>query len=134
MARDALEPGPGNTYPAFPRDSLGRPLWSDSAATDGVPVNGITPMPRGIRTQGGAPIDVTRPARAGCRSTRRGDRHPRPADLITPGAVGIAQGGRVDHPAHCAREVRDSRCAERGPGCLWKAPGASCVRCDHRAR
>jgi len=71
MARDALEPGPGNTYPAFPRDSLGRPLWSDSAATDGVPVNGITPMPRGIRAQGGAPIDVT-PAGGPNHTRRRG--------------------------------------------------------------
>ena len=46
MARDALEPRPGATYPAFLRDSLGRPLWSDSAETDGVQVDGVTPMPR----------------------------------------------------------------------------------------
>jgi hypothetical protein len=59
MTRDAFEPGPGNTYPAFPRDAQGRPLWSDSAATDGKAVGGVTPQPRGIRTHGGAPIDLT---------------------------------------------------------------------------
>ena len=59
MTGDAFEPGPGGTYPAFPREHLGRPLWSDSPATDGVRVGGMTPMPRGVRTQGRAPIDVT---------------------------------------------------------------------------
>lgn len=60
MTRDAFDPGPGGTYPAFPRDAAGRPLWSDSAATDGVKVDGVTPMPRGVRTQGGGKIDMTR--------------------------------------------------------------------------
>lgn len=59
MTRDAFEPGPGGTYSAFPRDAQGRPLWSDSAETDGVQVDGVTPMPRGVRSQGGAPIDLT---------------------------------------------------------------------------
>lgn len=59
MARDAFEPGPGGLYPAFPRDSVGRPLWSDSAATDGVAVDGVTPMSRGVRPQGGGTIDLT---------------------------------------------------------------------------
>ena len=49
MARDAFEPGPDGTYPAFPRDAQGRPLWSDSPETDGVAVDGVAPMPRGIR-------------------------------------------------------------------------------------
>jgi hypothetical protein len=62
MARDALDPGPGNTYPAFPRDSKGRPWWSDSAETDGTSVDpegvemGYAPMPRGLRPHG---LDVT---------------------------------------------------------------------------
>ncbi|MGI8994181.1 MAG: hypothetical protein ACR2FP_07730 [Nocardioidaceae bacterium] len=51
MARDAFEPGPNGDYPAFPRDSLGRPSWSDSADTDGVAVDTEAPMPRGIRYQ-----------------------------------------------------------------------------------
>ncbi len=51
MARDAFEPGPNGDYPAWPRDTLGRPLWSDSADTDGVAVDGVAPMPRGIRYQ-----------------------------------------------------------------------------------
>jgi len=61
MARDAFEPGPGNTYPAFPRrPSTGAPLWSDSAETDGVPVEGVTPMPTGLRRgPGGRMLDVT---------------------------------------------------------------------------
>ncbi len=49
MPLDALEPGPDGTYPAFPRDRLGRPLWSDTPDTDGVAVDGVAPMPRGIR-------------------------------------------------------------------------------------
>lgn len=57
MAHDAFEPGPGNTYPAFPRLADGSPAWSDTPETDGVPVPGrgpggyVTPMPRGIRYQ-----------------------------------------------------------------------------------
>ncbi len=51
MARDAFDPGPDNTFPAFPRDALGRPLWSNTAETDGVPVDGVTPMPRGLRKE-----------------------------------------------------------------------------------
>lgn len=59
MAVDAFDPGPNNDYPYFPRDAAGNPLWSDSAGTDGVQVNGVTPMPRGIRSQNGVLIDVT---------------------------------------------------------------------------
>jgi hypothetical protein len=57
MTQDAFEPGSGNTYPAFPRRTDGSPAWSDTAATDGIPVPGrgpgglVTPMPRGIRYQ-----------------------------------------------------------------------------------
>lgn len=60
MAGDALEPDDGS-YPHFPRrPSTGEPLWSDSAETDGVQVEGITPMPRGLRPgPGGITIDVT---------------------------------------------------------------------------
>lgn len=49
MANDAFEPGPAGDYPWFPRDRTGHPLWSDTAETDGVQVDGVTPMPRGIR-------------------------------------------------------------------------------------
>jgi len=59
MTRDALDPGPGSTYPYFPRDAQGQPLWSDQAETDGIQVDGVTPMPRGLRPQGGGTIDVT---------------------------------------------------------------------------
>ena len=57
MARDAFEPGPDNTYPAFPRLLDGSPAWSDTPETDGVQVPGngpggtVTPTPRGIRYQ-----------------------------------------------------------------------------------
>lgn len=63
MAADALDPGPNGDYPYFPRDALGRPVWSDTP--DPLPVvNGGAPMPRGVRRQrspGGDPvvIDVT---------------------------------------------------------------------------
>lgn len=61
MAVDAFEPGPNNTYPHFPRrPSTGAPLWSDSAETDGVQIEGVTPMPRGLRRgPGGISLDVT---------------------------------------------------------------------------
>jgi hypothetical protein len=59
MVQDAFEPGPDGTYPAFPRDAAGRPLWSDSPATDGKAVDGQTPMPRGLRRQAGMVIDLT---------------------------------------------------------------------------
>ncbi len=54
MARDAIEPGPGNTYPDFPRRADGTPAWSDTPEADGIPVVGpggrlVTPMPRGMR-------------------------------------------------------------------------------------
>ena len=52
---DALEPGPGGAYPAFPRDALGPPLWSDSAATDGVQVDGVTPCPEASGPRAGLP-------------------------------------------------------------------------------
>jgi len=61
MAQDAFEPGDDGRYPAFPRrPSTGEPLWSDSADTDGVQIEGTTPMPRGIRRgPGGTVLDVT---------------------------------------------------------------------------
>lgn len=66
MPVDAIEPGPGSTYPNFPRDSQGHPFWSDSELTDkatvdehGVPMT-KAPMPRGMRRTGspGAWVDV----------------------------------------------------------------------------
>jgi hypothetical protein len=59
MVQDAYEPGPDGTYPAFPRDAAGRPLWSDSPATDGIAVDGETPMPRGWRKTGDWLTDIT---------------------------------------------------------------------------
>ncbi len=50
MAGDALEAGPSDTYPYFPRRNDGSPLWSETALTDGIQVDGVTPMPRGLRT------------------------------------------------------------------------------------
>lgn len=48
MAVDALDPGPKGDYPYFPRDAMGRPVWSD--APTGLPVlNSGAPMPRGIQ-------------------------------------------------------------------------------------
>lgn len=49
-APDALESGPLNNWPYFPRRRDGSPLWSDTAETDGIQVDGVTPMPRGLRT------------------------------------------------------------------------------------
>ncbi len=56
MAVDAIEPGPNNTFPNFPRRADGSPAWSDTPETDGIPVAGlggklVTPMPRGLRHQ-----------------------------------------------------------------------------------
>ncbi|MFG2906223.1 hypothetical protein ACGF13_14285 [Kitasatospora sp. NPDC048286] len=48
MVVDALDPGPDGTYPYFPRDAKGRPIWSD-APTGLPPVNGGAPMPRGVQ-------------------------------------------------------------------------------------
>jgi len=66
MARDAFEPGANADYPAFPRRVDGAPAWSDTAATDGLPVPGrgpggmVTPMPRGLRRgPGGTVLDVS---------------------------------------------------------------------------
>ncbi len=59
MAVDAYDPGPENTYPFFPRDAAGRPLWSDSQGTDKIAVDGKAPMPRGWRRENGRPVDVT---------------------------------------------------------------------------
>lgn len=46
MATDALDPGPNGDYPYFPRDTEGRPMWSDSPR--GNPEGG-TVIPRGIQ-------------------------------------------------------------------------------------
>ena len=59
MAVDALDPGPLGDYPYFPRKADGSPAWSDTAATDGVRMDGVTPMPRGLRSQDGTIIDLT---------------------------------------------------------------------------
>lgn len=50
MANDALDPGPSNTFPFFPRWSDGTPAWGDSSKTDGQKSDrGQALMPRGIR-------------------------------------------------------------------------------------
>ena len=59
MVLDAHDPGPLGDFPAFPRNPDGTPLWSDTAATDGRPVDGVSPMPRGLRAQAGRLLDVT---------------------------------------------------------------------------
>lgn len=59
MAVDALDPGPNGDYPWFPRNAAGAPLWSDSDGTDGIQVDGVTPMPRGLRWHDSIRIDVT---------------------------------------------------------------------------
>jgi hypothetical protein len=59
MAVDAFDPGPNGDYPNFPRNAAGEPLWSDTPEADGVPVGGVTPMPRGLRSQEGMLIDIT---------------------------------------------------------------------------
>ncbi len=60
MAVDTYDPGPDNTYPFFPRDAAGRPLWSDSQGTDKITGDtGVAPMPRGWRKEHGRMVDVT---------------------------------------------------------------------------
>ncbi len=59
MAVDAYDPGPNGDYPYFPRDSQGRPLWSDSQYTDKIAVDGKAPMPRGWRQEHGRRVDLT---------------------------------------------------------------------------
>jgi len=59
VVKDAFDPGELGDYPWFPRNPDGSPCWSESAVFDGVPVNGVTPMPRGRRWQAGTLIDVT---------------------------------------------------------------------------
>ncbi len=60
MAVDAFDPGPNGDYPFFPRDSAGRPLWSDHQHTDKIAGdNGVAPMPRGWRQEHGRLVDVT---------------------------------------------------------------------------
>ena len=64
MVKDAFDPGEDGSYPWFPRLADGNPAWSDSAATDGIPVAGLdglttTPMPRGLRSQAGKLVDLT---------------------------------------------------------------------------
>ncbi len=60
MAVDAFDPGPKNDHPFFPRDSQGRPLWSDHQGTDKTAGdNGAAPMPRGWRREHGRQVDVT---------------------------------------------------------------------------
>ena len=59
MVLDAFDPGPLDDFPYFPRRADGSPLWSDTAGADGIPVDGVTPMPRGVRWQDGRLIDLT---------------------------------------------------------------------------
>ncbi len=59
MAVDAYDPGPNGDYPYFPRDSAGRPLWSDHQSADKIAVDGVAPMPRGLRREHGRQVDVT---------------------------------------------------------------------------
>jgi hypothetical protein len=67
MAQDALDPGADGSYPAFPRDATGVPLWSDTPETDGtgIVVNGVlrVRMPRGtrytLRDGQRLPVDMT---------------------------------------------------------------------------
>ena len=59
MVLDAHDPGPLGDFPAFPRNPDGAPLWSDTPSSDGIPVDGVTPMPRGLRPQSGRLVDVT---------------------------------------------------------------------------
>ena len=59
MVFDAFDPGPLGDFPYFPRNPDGTPLWSDTAAADGRPVDGVSPMPRGLRTQSGKIVDLT---------------------------------------------------------------------------
>ena len=67
MPNDAFDPGPNQDYPWFPRrPSTGEPLWSDRPEDDGQQVEGVTPMPRGIRREyplgkgyAGVLVDVT---------------------------------------------------------------------------
>jgi hypothetical protein len=58
VAVDVLEPGPDGDYPAFPRNAQGTPLWSDDAPHDGVPVDGVMPVPRGWRVRDGVWTNV----------------------------------------------------------------------------
>ncbi|WP_030458346.1 hypothetical protein [Kitasatospora sp. NRRL B-11411] len=48
MTLDALDPGPDGTYPYFPRDAEGRPVWSDDP-TGLPPTNAGAPMLRGVQ-------------------------------------------------------------------------------------
>ena len=59
MVVDAFDPGPEGSYPYFPRDAAGRPAWSDSQDTDKRAVDGVAPMPRGWRKEGGRFVDLT---------------------------------------------------------------------------
>ena len=59
MAVDAYDPGPNETYPYFPRNAAGEPLWSDTQETDKIAVDGVTPMPRGWRQDSGYLTDLT---------------------------------------------------------------------------
>ena len=59
MILDAFDPGPLGDFPNFPRLADGSPAWSDTAAADGIPVDGVTPMPRGLRAQAGRLLDLT---------------------------------------------------------------------------
>ena len=106
MVNDAFDPGPDGSYPYFPREAAGRPAWSDSQSTDKIAVDGVAPMPRGWRQEGGRPVDVTPRNPDGPRSTRRRfpGRDPRSGDL------------EARPTGHAAKP----RLWEGGPGGRWR--------------
>lgn len=60
MAVDAFDPGPDGSYPYFPRNAAGEPVWSETADSDKRPVDGVAaPMPRGLRREAGHLVDLT---------------------------------------------------------------------------
>lgn len=59
MVKDAFDPGELGDFPNFPRLADGSPAWSDTPSSDDIPVDGVTPMPRGLRPQSGRLVDMT---------------------------------------------------------------------------
>jgi hypothetical protein len=59
MVLDIFDPGPLADFPNFPRNPDGTPAWSDTPDADGKRVNGVVPVPRGLRPQDGRWLDLT---------------------------------------------------------------------------